>query len=180
MPIRYTKSDITNMTVDDMNRLNRTELAAAVRAMNDIARKRIKRIEISGKKSPAVNYIQKTGGIKSVKNKDINTLRTEYIRLYDFLSKKTSTLGGLKAVYKQVKIKFPNKSDTEIAQIYDIMHEINEELGVKSPGSPKILEIINSFPNPNFDELKNGIERWSTQQYEQREKMYADDTDFEF
>lgn len=91
---------LLSMKPSEFESLTRRELAPIVSRLNDMARKRIQRIEASGEYSPAVSYMQRTGGIESIRGKDLTDLRNHYLRVRTFLTNKTSTLKGTRKAAK--------------------------------------------------------------------------------
>lgn len=103
---------VYDVDVETFNKWNRQTLSAAVRRLSDAANKRIKRFEDKGLETPAYLNVMKSGGKFSTRGKTINQLRSEFIRVRDFLKMKTSTVRG----YEKVKEDFFTRVNATTSQ----------------------------------------------------------------
>lgn len=97
-------SDILlSLTDKQIESLSRSELAPIVTRLNDIANRRIGRMEKqSDLHSPAVEYIKRTGGFEGVRGKDLEEIRAQYMRVRKFLGAQTATVKGAKEYKKEM------------------------------------------------------------------------------
>lgn len=93
---KYTKGQdlesLIDMDYSKIAGLSISQLREVVGRLGMAANKRIQRIEKVGESTPATEYIERSGGRFSVKGKNLNQLRTEYVRARDFLKAKTGTV----------------------------------------------------------------------------------------
>lgn len=114
---------LLNLTPDELMNMSRRDMARNISVLASAANKRIVRLEKSGVRSPALDFVKTHGGKFSVAGKTQNQLLIEYFRLQQFMSSKTSTVRGAKswklkvkkAVEKAVLIRLaPNDKDGKI------------------------------------------------------------------
>lgn len=121
--------DILNMELYTFNTMTKSEMKQAVSRLASAANKRLRRMEKSGKTTSAYESVAKSGGDFSVKGKDLNALRVEYIRAKAFLTDphgslvKTATSEGETRVSKQTK-------------------ELLEAQGIRASDNDKITDIF--------------------------------------
>lgn len=123
---------------DDIPHMQDTrQLKAYVRAMWDVARKRINRlgdpnvvgadlVPAGDDKTPVVT---KFGKPASSASNDLPTLRREYKRLYNFLTAQTSTPQGYKDWFEKQRRIFnaPTMTATELGALWDAYNKAKEE-----------------------------------------------------
>lgn len=96
---------ILETTPNDISKLTEKELRARVRALADVANKRMKRYEQAPggiPYSPAYARAAE-GGYFRTGGKSLNQLRAEYKRAYSYLTAETSTQAGAKRVENRVR-----------------------------------------------------------------------------
>ena len=140
--------DISNMSIEELNAMDRPTLAKAVSRLASAANKRLKRFESSDLESPATKSVEKSGGKFSTRGKTLNQLRSEFIRAKNFLGNKTSTRRGYKAFKKEffdrVQAKadiIANMSDSELNRYWDIYSKC-ANLQPFVNGSPVLQKIV--------------------------------------
>ena len=135
-------NDLLNLDIRDVQKMTRNELAKAVSTLGSAANKRVKRQIEKDISSPAVRGFVRAGGLEpvngefklakggyntkdmgngvtkvsaliSVKGKNINQLRSEYVRAKTFLNAKTSTIKGFKQVQKEFETRIGGKLTTD-------------------------------------------------------------------
>ena len=114
-----TTKEIGESSIADVNSWDRRTAARAVRRLADTANKRIRQFEKAGIESPAYLNVMKSGGKFSTKGKDVNQLRSEFIRARNFLNMKTSTKKG----YEKVKKDFFDRVSATTAQQISLSDE---------------------------------------------------------
>lgn len=86
--------DILNLDYDVFISLDAKDLAKVTSRLVSSANKRIRRMEEKGLESPAYQNMKRSGGNFSVAGKDLNQLRSEYMRVKNFMNSRTSSLKG--------------------------------------------------------------------------------------
>ena len=109
-----TVEDILRMDQADWARLNRSDLAKAVRILSAAANKRLKAFEAAGEYTPASQAAKRSGGSFSTKGKNRNQLQHEFARAKSFLTAETSTLKGWKAVKQRTIDTFERQTGVRI------------------------------------------------------------------
>lgn len=140
-------NDILNMDISDISKLNRTELAKLVSQLGSASNKRLKRMESKDMTTPATMGIKRSGGKISVAGKNVNELRSEFMRAKTFLSAKTSTQKGFKQVQKSIEQRIggpltPNQTK-EFWQGYNKLMELEPNF-LKLYGSDRMQQFLRS------------------------------------
>ena len=96
----YNAKEMTEIDLGTLNRMSRSELSKVVSRMTDVTKKRMKTLEKNQEYTPAYYGLKEKSrnGDLSVKGKNINELRAMYKQQKNFLTAKTSTMKGSKAV----------------------------------------------------------------------------------
>lgn len=94
---------LLNLTPDQLMNMSRRDMARNISVLASAANKRIVRLEKSGVRSPALDYVKSHGGKFSVAGKTKNQLLIEYFRLQQFMFSKTSTVRGAKSWKRKVE-----------------------------------------------------------------------------
>ena len=181
--IRMTLKQAIGMTAQKFNKSTLPELRAAVRALADVATKRLKTFARSGVTSPAERYMRESGGVKSTRGKGLAELRQEYQRLKGFLTSKTGSVSGTAKVQKDT-IKSLEKVGISVdVTDYDAFWRAYEELRKKDPAiSNKKLkyEVLEQLAERIEDgeksvpELVQSMEDRLTEIYEQQQEEWID------
>lgn len=116
--MRKTKSGVNFRTTEELNKMNpdipnltRSELAKYVSRYASMANKRLRRLEKVGlTRSAGYKKAMRLGGNFSVKGKNKKQLLSELNRVLDFLSMKSSTVKGQRAIEKNAE-KYIDLSD---------------------------------------------------------------------
>ena len=153
-----TIEDISNIDPEDIGRMNRSSLQAIVSRLASAANKRLKRLKNSylGEYSPAYSHAAGESGNRkfSVKGKNTNQLREEYVRARNFLHKKTSSVTGWKKVRKDIEkrvgFKIPKKKQKKFWRVFRKFMEVNRgamgaidsQKGKKGFGSDRFLKYL--------------------------------------
>lgn len=135
--------EISESSVSDVNSWDRRTAARAVRRLADTANKRIKSFEEAGIEPPAYLNVMKSGGKFSTKGKDVNQLRSEFIRARNFLNMKTSTKKG----YVKVKKDFFDRVNATAAQKISLSDEtLNKFWRVYDKTESDVLPFVKGSP----------------------------------
>ena len=172
--------EISNMSIEELNAMDRSTLAKAVSRLSSAANKRLKRFEGLDLESPATKSIDRSGGKFGTRGKNLNQLRSEFIRVKNFLGNKTSTIKG----YRQFKREFFDRveakteirkelSDSELNRFWDIYSKsANLQPFVK--GSEELQKVVFDMFIKYQDEesedilarVQEGFENWYEEQQE--------------
>ena len=122
-----TIKDLLDMDIRKLNKLTRAELSKIVTQLGSAANKRYKRLNSKNMKTPAIKALKKSGGKISVRGKNINQLRSEYIRATNFLRAKTSTISGAKKVVKMFEKRIGGKLTVDqVKTFWNVYNRIAE------------------------------------------------------
>lgn len=137
--IPRTVQSLLNIDNQVFNSLTRKELAQVVSKLSSAANKRIVRFQQAKESSPALRQVYNSGGKFSVKGKDLNQLRAEYVRVRNFMK---SATGDLKSWRKQKKliIERMRKDGVELTEgqfdkfwkLYETLKDIHPEVAEKN------------------------------------------------
>lgn len=98
---------ILEVPVEDIMKLSKKDLTKATSVLASAANKRYRTLQRLEKKegvySPAGDSLLKSGGTISVKNKNLNEVRREFMRAKNFLESSTSTGRGAKHFMKEME-----------------------------------------------------------------------------
>lgn len=182
--------NILDMPYEWVNTMNRNDLAQTVSRLASAANKRIKRLTESGidKLSPAVYSAQKRTKGKttrsripqfSVKGKNVNELRAEFLRAQNFLSSKTSTVSGTRAYIKSmgdIIKKNPTKAEKKrIGEFYEALHKLKESDPAFFEDSLKYKSALEELKKSyhkgmSIDDMYNSVNAKMTQIYEREQE----------
>lgn len=157
-----------------LNKLSRKELAQVVSRLGSTANKRLRRFEKKDTSSPATEYVKRTGGKFSVKGKNVESLKKEYLRVKGFLEAETSTITGAKKVRKNVINKLKefgvdikeNQYD-KFFKVYERLKEVDRAVGDKLLKYNVFEEIGNALDNPNIDDIVDEMQKRIDEIYQQ-------------
>lgn len=169
-------SYLQNLTNRQLTNLTRNELAKVVSKLASAANKRTKRLIQSGVPSPALIGRVERGKVKfSVKGKNVDELKKEYLEVKSYLSSETSTVKGARKVMNTVIDTLKNKKGIEITEnqykdffkIYERVKEVDPYISSQSM-KYKVFEAISNkmdYANPDdvidsvIDDLENLYEQ---------------------
>lgn len=92
--------DLVNISVDEFNRMNKSELKAATQILASAGNKRIKRMQEAGKVSSSAEYVLKKGKF-STAGKTFQQLKNEFMRAKQFMESKTGSLAAMTKLEKK-------------------------------------------------------------------------------
>lgn len=157
----YNAKEMTEIDLDTLNRMNRSELAKVVSRMTDVTKKRLKTLEKNEEFTPAYYGIKEksANGDLSVKGKNINELRAMYKQQKNFITAKTSTMKGAERVKKaeaeRLGVDFNNKDESKMFwNAYNKFIETSEgKQALYNKGSNEIQQYIaDMMLNKGYDE----------------------------
>ena len=167
---------LQNLTNRQLTNLTRNELAKVVSKLASAANKRTKRLIQSGVPSPALIGRIERGKVKfSVKGKNVDELKKEYLEVKSYLSSETSTVKGARKVMNTVIDTLKNKKGIEITEnqykdffkIYERVKEADPYISSQQM-KYKVFEAISNkmdYANPDdvidsvIDDLENLYEQ---------------------
>lgn len=182
MAKRYTLNEIRAMSNRELNRLDYEHVLQAIRTMNDVVTKRMKRLEESGlhKNSGAYRYIKKKYGenpnfrmSQFDKNNPKDYARAKAM-MYDLVgfvdtTRKSATVSGMRLMYQATRdrIGWKDATDEEVGEVFRILHELQDEfpaafgMGDYGASNSDVVEIVHLIRDKrnNKDEAKK-IMRW--------------------
>lgn len=167
-------SQLLKLTGNQLNKLSRKELSQVVSRLTSTANKRLRRFEKKDVSSPATEYVKRTGGKFSVKGKNIESLKKEYLRVKGFLESETSTITGTKKVRKNVinKLKefgvdIKESQYDKFFKVYERLKEVDRTVSDKLLKYNVFEEIGNALDNPNIDDIVNEMRKRIDEIYKQ-------------
>lgn len=108
----------------DIESMTTPQLRKALSGANSTARKRQKRIDSADEVySPAVDYINRTGGFKPVKGQSREELINNITRTQKFLKSETSTLKGAREYTQEQKLILAENTGLNPEEIDDLFNE---------------------------------------------------------
>lgn len=175
--------DILNMDIETFNKLNTSDLRKVVGRLVSAGNKRLRSFEKAGESSPATRYIEKSGGVFSTKGKDLNALRSEYVRAKNFLESKTGTRKGWENSKREV-IKGLKKNGVEMSvdqfndvwKAYEDLKELSPDVankGLKYAVLKDIADMVTDS-NKSAEEIANSIHENISKIYEEQAELEND------
>lgn len=92
--------DLVNISIDEFNKMTKSELKAATQILASAGNKRIKRMQEAGKVSSSAEYVLKRGKFSTDK-KTFQQLKNEFMRAKNFLESKTGSLAAMTKLEKK-------------------------------------------------------------------------------
>lgn len=108
---------LLKLTQKQLEAMSREDLARVLIKVNDTARHRIKYMEDKGVKSPALDYIKRTGGLTGARGLDAAELRNAFMRTKQFLNAKTSTKKAADQYRKEQFEKLAKVANVDVAEL---------------------------------------------------------------
>jgi hypothetical protein len=153
-------NDLLNLDIMDFNSLTEKEMRKVVSRLRDAGNKKIKRLEKSGVETPALRQVNRSGGLFTTKNKDLNSLRAEHSRIKSFMQAKTSTKTGYEKVRKETSEKLQERGiDVKTKdldgffKVYERLKEIDPSISLKSVKYEVMREISQKIDDLDYEGL---------------------------
>lgn len=183
-------SDIMDIDIQSFNKLSESDLRRYTSRLVSAGNKRIRKIESAGITTPAYRNLGTIKRFSTQVGKDLtgtqrlNKLRQEFSRVRNFLTSKTSTIRGQKAVVKAVKENLAKSTGLSMKEInkinlskgFETFHKLQESGRIPSKGSdgsPKFRDFIiqQMAENPEISEesLMKMTEEHYNEIYEEQE-----------
>lgn len=165
--------EIASMDINDFNKLSAKELRLIVGRLVSAVNKRLRRFTKAGISTPATNYMESSGGMMTVKGKNVNQLRAEYARGRSFLNMETSTQAGFKAVQFRIQktlkdrgISIPVYKMNDMFAVWNRLKELDPSLTVYSQKYKLWQDIANMPADLDIDEKIEKAQERVTELYE--------------
>ena len=182
MAKRYTLNEIRAMSNRELNRMDYGQVLQAIRTLNDVVTKRMKRLEASGlfKNSGAYHFLKKKygenpdfrmGQFDKTNPKDYARAKSMMYDLVGFVdtTRKSATVSGMRLMYQATRerIGWKDATDDEVGEVFKALHELQEEfpaafgMGDYGASNSDIVEIVHIIRDQkkDKDEAKK-IMRW--------------------
>lgn len=169
--------DILNMNIETFNKLNTSDLRKVVGRLVSAGNKRYRSFEKAGISTPATRYLEKSGGVLSTKGKDLNALRSEFIRAKHFLESKTGTRKGWNKVKKETikgleqhGVKISENQFEDVWKAYEELKDLSPDVANRGLKYSVLKEVADMTTNTNqsADEIALAIHRNLSQIYEEQ------------
>lgn len=169
--------DILSMSLRDIQKLNRKELAKIVTQLSSAANKRVKRFKESKEVSPAYRVAEKYGKFSSA-GKNLNQLRAEYSRARIFMESGTGSLRKWHRIKKEtvktladMGVNIPEEDISEVMKIYGKIKSEFPELTDSAIYAPAIQDIYNKMQDgETVSDIVASSRNMMIQGYENRER----------
>ena len=173
-------SDILNMDIRDFNKLGLSDLRKVIGRLVSAVNKRVRRFMKSGISTPATRSLEKSGGMLSTKDKDLNQLRTEFARGRNFLEMETSSRKGYEEVQKKTiqtlqerGIDLTTDELDDVLEVYGRLKDIDPSVSVTMDSSQMIGEIAKLDNTQDVQtRIMQAKERYN-ELYEENQQQYG-------
>lgn len=176
-----TLKELQDVSIEELNSADRSTLSKWVSKMASAANKRLKRLEQKGMESPAVISVGNSGGKFGARGKNLNQLRSEFIRVKNFLKMKTSTIRGYKKVKKDFfdRVEATTKQRLELTddflnkfwRVYDKTANLAPFIKGSEPRQKMVFDLMVDNKNLSEDELLEELNSRFTNFYEEEEDI---------
>ena len=173
-------TDILDYDWDTVSHMKRSELAKVTSQLASAANKRLKRFKEKGVTSPAVSEERMFLERFSVKGKNLNQLRSEYVRVKEFLQSETSTLRGWNRVVQETTstlhdmgVNIPKEHVPGVMKVYGrLKSEFPDLVGNKEIYAPVVQQIYDRMlEDTDPDQIINEAKDTFIRGYENRERL---------
>lgn len=158
--------EISNIDLETLNSWDRRTIARAVRRLSDTANKRLKSFEKKGIESPAYLNVVRSGGKFNTRGKTINQLRSEFIRVRNFLRMKTSTQKGYERVKQDfftrvgaTKLERMTLDDDLLNKFWHVVSEIEPDIAKFIKGSGEQQKYVYDIFIQNSDLTEDALKK---------------------
>lgn len=172
-----TINDVMNMDINTFNSLKTSDLKKVVGRLVSAGNKRLRSFERVGESSPSTRYVARSGGAFSVKGKNINELRAEYVRAKNFLQSKTGSRKGWKQVKKETAdslkkqgVNVTPEQLNKMLEAYEDLKEIDPSVSNKNMKYRVLDEISEMVDGYDVDDIIKIMRNRMTEIYEETEE----------
>lgn len=175
--------ELLDIDIDNFNMLDEKYLRKAVTRLVSAGNKRLKRLGKSDVYSPAWYSVMYWGkGKFSVKGKNLNQLRAEFIRIRNFFEMETSTIIKAKKVRDAVIASMEKEGVHITKEQYNRVFRAYEELKNRYPEISnrafkyRVLTEITRLDHPDISKILSDMEKKLNDIYEEEmEEIYLDE-----
>lgn len=172
--------DILGYDWETVSHMKRSELAKVTSQLASAANKRLKRFKEAGVTSPAVSEERMFLDRFSVKGKNLNQLRSEFVRAREFLQSETSTLRGWNRVVKETTatlhdmgVNIPKEHVPGVMKVYGrLKSEFPDLAGITEIYAPVVQQIYDRMiEGVDPDQIINETKDVMIRGYENMERL---------
>lgn len=142
----------------EFSALKGRDLREAVGTLRSTARKRAARLEQGGYQTQALTYLERSGGLPTIKGMSEAELRREFIRYRDFLNSQTSTVTGFKEFrsdviegLRQKGIDINNEDFQKFFDVYERLKEASPDIENRRLKYKSMRELANLIQDGKLD-----------------------------
>lgn len=186
-------NEIINMDIATFNSYNLKDMQKIVGRLVSAGNKRVRRMEQAGLKSTPVTKLMESGGMLSTKGKNLNQLRSEFMRAKNFLEDSRSSVAGQRKFRKEVIDKLAKDHNVKISvsqfdnffEVYEKLKELRPETDIIKAIKYGLFGVIaeetrevdeNGKPKEiNVDEIVNRLAKQIDSIYEKNEARRQED-----
>lgn len=169
--------ELLSMDWESVRGLGRKELGKIITQLSSAANKRVRRFAEKGEISPAVRYAEK-GGAFTGRGKNLNQLRSEYVRIKSFMQQETSSLRSWGKVKREtvntlsdMGVNIPKEDIGEVMRIYGKVKDEFPDLTDSAIYAPAIQQIYDQMQSGrDTADIINDARSMMVQGYENRER----------
>lgn len=180
--------DILSMDLSEFNKMKTRELRQLTTQLVSAGNKRIARFQKAGESSPALRYIEESGGKFSVAGKNLNQLRKEFMRIKGFYESETGSLRDWHRTERQT-VESLSKSGVNITsgqmdvfwRSYEALKEQDPSIAEKNLKYEILSEISDVLGDPDVNTVEDVLSRMQdliTETYEESEFFDDDFSEF--
>ena len=187
-----TINDLINISVEELNSMSKRDLSRVVSRLSSTANKRLQRFDDKGNITPATISAEKSGGRFKAKGKTINQLRSEFIRVRNFLNLKTSTVRGYKKFKEDffdrveaksgIRLRMTDDKLSRFWRIYDKTANLSPFFKGSDQRQKMVFDMFVEMENKDDEEILADIQNRFNNWYEEQqaiENEYSTSTFFE-
>lgn len=172
--------DILNMDINKFNSLNEKDMRKVVGRLVSAGNKRLRSFERAGESSPATRHIMRSGGVFSTKGKNLQQLRSEYMRAKNFIEAETGTRKGWANVKKKTietlktkGIEMSNEQWDDVWKAYEDLKETDKEVSNKALKYTTLQDVVDLVKQGNMapDEIALALHDKLSEIYENNEVL---------
>lgn len=164
---KLTVKNLLSISSSDFSKLSQKDLKKAVSVLASAGNKRLRRLEKSGVTSSAYRHITHSGGDFSIKGKNLNQLRSEFIRAKNFLQSKGGSVTGARKIQREtisslekVGVTLTEKQYNDFWEAYEKIKELSPEVAnrrFKYGVLQNIADYMNDTDNMDVDDIVSTI-----------------------
>lgn len=169
--------ELLNLDWSAVRSMSRKDLGKVITQLSSAANKRLRRFAAANEISPSVRYAEK-GGKFSGRGKNLNQLRSEYVRLKTFMQQETSSLRSWERVkndtvktLSDMGVRIPKEDIGEVMKIYGKVKDEFPDLtdgAIYAPAIQQIYDKMQAGEDPA--DIINSARSLMIQGYENRER----------